>query len=122
MELTEDRYLEHYGVLGMKWGVRRSHDTLTRHRGALIDRNARIKASLRARKSGKAYKATAAIGRAFMGEKRLNASWDKRMSKLDAQDKRLRSGKLFIRDRLDLALNVPTLDLLVSRRPTKFTK
>lgn len=116
-----DDVIAHFGTKGMKWGVRRGKSTtgISRSRGAVIDRNARQRDAINKMLSGKKYRVSAAINKAtFLGTKRYTKYFNKRISRMDAQDKRLQSnGKSTVRDKIDMTLNVGTLERHVSIRP-----
>lgn len=112
--------LAHAGVKGMKWGVRKSKKEtgVSRYGGAKIDQNERLISVVKTAQSGKGYKASAAIGRALIGEKKQRANWEKSIKKLGAQNDRIRRGEATVRDRLDMLQTVSLAELYVSRRPS----
>ena len=116
-------FLEHYGVLGMHWGIRKADPNLSRSRQAIIERNKNQALVVKTARSGEGYRAAAAIGRAFVGRERQQKNWNTTLTRLNQQNQRLRSGNLFIRDRIDLTLNTSLLNRYVSatayRKPNK---
>lgn len=117
IKLTDEELL-HYGKKGMKWGVRRGKGTtgVSRHRGALMDRNANaIKLNERAL-SGEAAKIRVKIGSALMGKEAMRRNMETTVKNLNEQNARLRAGKLNVGDRIGL-LTVQPIELLVSARP-----
>lgn len=110
--------LAHFGVKGMKWGIRRKSEG-GRVRGALQDQNQRNTAYLtRARENrskGVGEKLDRATGVVLSGgTKRLNKNLDKRLGKLEAERKRLESGKLATRDIVRAVGTLSVLELGVS--------
>lgn len=118
-DLSLEEVMAHFGTKGMKWGIRGGKGTtgVTRSRGAILDRNARAQKINSDALSGKKYKAQVFIGKKLLGEKRYINRLNKINANLSAQDTRLISGKLKIRDRLQLIGNVGSGELLVSIRP-----
>lgn len=115
--------LAHYGIKGMKWGVR-TGGLSSRIKGALDDKNQRRTAFLtRARnKKGvgieeKASRVAADI--VNLGSKRTNKNIDKQLQSLGQQRKRIDGGKLKAWDILSTVGTVSASDLLVSRRDNK---
>lgn len=111
--------LEHFGVKGMKWGVRNSKKTtgVSRGKGALIDRNDRAKKVIKDARSGKDHRALAAIGRAFVGKEQQKINWSTMIKSLNAQNKRLKMDKATFNDKFKIAMTTSVVDLVVSRRP-----
>lgn len=93
-DMTVGDFIQHYGVMGMHWGIRksRSETGISRARGAIIDRNERTKHI-------------------------IEANWKKQTAYLNAQNARMRSGKLRVRDRLDMIGSLSVSDLYISVRP-----
>lgn len=117
-----DELLMHYGMRGMKWGVRRGKSVtgVGRYRGALLDRNARDKKMLKDARKGKgalAPRAVNQLGKKLLGEKRWEKNFQKKMSEINKQNQRLKSGKLKVADRLDMTLTVSMFDLVVTHKP-----
>ena len=117
VKLTEEQ-LEHFGTKGMKWGVRRGKKTsgVTRHRGAVIDRNAQVIAANKKALSGEKYKLTVKLGSALVGKDTMRRNMQTHIKDLNDQNKRLKAGKLNLGDRLDL-MTVHPVELLISARP-----
>lgn len=112
-------FLEHYGVKGQKWGVRRSKKTtgVSRARGAMIDRNDRMLSEIKNARTGKKYKRTVKVVRAIIGEEKQKRNWDTLSKDLRMQNKRVRAGELKAADRLQLFAQTPLMDLVITRRP-----
>lgn len=116
-----DEALEHYGVRGMHWGVRKSKATtgVSRSSGALIDRNARQRQLLKDARSGAYAPHMVALGKKILGEKKWESNFKTSMKNLKAQDTRLRTGKLTALDHLDKLGNINVTNLVISRTPKK---
>lgn len=121
MPETADEFLAHYGVVGMKWG-KRTGGLKDRVKGAALDRNQRERAITNKVATGKYGTKEKIITGALFGVPGLVAmplirkNANKRLASLDAQKDRIESGKMNIMDKLDVAMNTSTMDLLVSRR------
>lgn len=89
--------LAHYGVKGMRWGVRREGSLGERFKGALADRNQRRTDRLNRKQP------TTRMGK-------IAKEADLREAK--AQRQRLKSGKLKVTDYLEMAGTVSVLDLM----------
>lgn len=128
-----DEELSHYGVKGMRWGVRRG-GLKSRVSGAILDRNQRNAKYLKDVKDkkldekdfllGKHGKAVANAGRKLgvamrFGEKRYQKSMDKKISKIEAQSEIVKSGKLRVRDVVDAAVTISVAELAVSIRDAR---
>jgi hypothetical protein len=118
----DDNLLIHYGIKGMKWGLRRGKSVtgLTRHRGATIDRNERIAKRLTDARAGRGpidHRMAVALGRKTLGSKRWELQYQKRMSEINAQNQRLRTGKATVTDRLEMFMLTPLSSLVVTKRP-----
>lgn len=112
-----EEFLAHYGVLGQKWGVRRGKRStgVSRRRGIILDRNTRTRAAIKDARSGKRYQRSAAAGRRVLGAEQQNANWKKLLKDLNAQDRRIKSGKVTVSDRIEVFGSANVLDLVVSR-------
>jgi RimJ/RimL family protein N-acetyltransferase len=113
--------LLHYGVKGMKWGVRKKGNRVA---GAILDQNQRNTAVLKRAREGRGATVGERVGRGvgiglYGGKGRYNRRVDKALGDLEAQRKRVESGKLAARDVLDFVSSVPVTDLFVSRRDTR---
>lgn len=121
-----DDLLMHYGIRGMHWGVRRGKGTtgVSRARGALLDRNARDAKMLKDARAGKGHllpRASAKLGKKMLGEKLWEENYQKHMSYVRKQNRRLKTGKLTVADKIDMTLNLyqHPLGVVVSGRPKK---
>lgn len=119
MEEVDD-FLAHYGVTGMKWGVRKG-SIKSRLQGAASDSVERRAVGARAIANGTAQ--TRDYRRTFMKTHILNtptfASQKKavkRADNLDALKSRVDSGKTGTIDKIGLAFSMHPADLVVSRR------
>lgn len=127
--------LIHYGIKGMKWGFRKSKAQagVGRLRGARLDRNTRHLQKVkdnrnalgqRGKSGGKVSNkldTSLANGakRMLMGRKLTKRYYDTRIRQMENHSARLKSGKLFLRDRIGVALQayVSPGSLIVSYRP-----
>lgn len=119
--LDED-LLMHYGIKGMKWGVRRgsSKTGVSRARGAQIDRNARhikrtedVLKGKGLRRDKIAYK----FDSLFLGKDTTKALYKVSIRDMQQQNSRLKSGKATVRDKLTVLMSTTPMDLVVSNRP-----
>jgi hypothetical protein len=92
---------------------------VSRSSGVLIDRNARTTKIITDARSGEKYRHTAALGKKIFGSETQQKNWANNLSNLDAQDKRLRSGKSSALDVLDKMGTINPFNLVVSRTPKK---
>lgn len=104
MEVLDEVYLEHFGVKGMHWGIRRGKGTTgyNRVRGAKSDKAARMAGRRQAAVDGKRFRALTAIGSAYMGREEVNARLTDSIDRLNRQEKRVTTGRVTIEDRLDM--------------------
>ena len=122
--------LAHYGVKGMRWGVRRG-SVKSRISGAILDRNQRNVKYLKDVKNNKIdekgfvlgkydkalVKGARKIGVAMhFGEKRYQQSMAKSISKIEAQSEIVKSGKLRVRDVVGAVATISVAELAVSIR------
>lgn len=127
---VKDAELSHYGVKGMRWGVRRG-GLKSRVSGAILDRNQRNVKYLKDVKNkeidekgfllGKYDKAQVNAARKIgvamhFGEKRYQKSMDKQISKIEAQSENINSGKLRVRDVVGAVATISIAELAVSIR------
>lgn len=111
-----DTYFEHRGVKGMKWGIRKgkSVEGVNRFVGQRRDGNdlvvyktkqkqkyVSLPADSPKKKDIEAvWRASAKTGQIFLTDKFQKKTWDKRVSRLSAENARLTKGKLTARDYL----------------------
>lgn len=115
----DEAMLIHYGVRGMKWGVRRGKGVtgVSRHRGALMDRNARVVMQRKKLMAGTRHKHLVGLAKKMMGEDTYNRRMKASIKELNSQNDRIKKGKITFEDRLDAILNVPIGALVISRTP-----
>lgn len=118
--LLEDiEYLEHYGVQGMKWGVRnkgrRADGRLTRTRQAVVNQNDDYVRRQKARQKKRAAK-----GKTASNNSRERRRKD-RISEVQSQTKRIKSGALWQQDRARIYNTVSVIDLIRAYDRPEFT-
>jgi hypothetical protein len=114
-------FLEHFGVKGMRWGVRqnKAKTGLARRHAALIEsdaRNIKLRKKIRDRKAGTVLNAITAADRLIMGKKRFEKFHNMHIKNLQNRQKRVRSGELLIRDRLAANLGISPINMLIVRK------
>ena len=115
-----EEFLEHYGIKGMHWGVRKgkSKTGVGRARGAVIDYNDRQVDKLQRMKKGKNFRIQGKIGRKVLGEKDFNKRINMNTILYKDQNKRLMNdGKLNVNDRLTVIGRLSPVTLVTSYRP-----
>jgi hypothetical protein len=114
--LNED-LLIHYGIRGMKWGVRRGKGVtgVSRHRGALMDRNNRVVFQRKKLIAGTRHKHLVGIAKKLIGEDTFNRRMKASIKELNSQNDRIKKGKITFEDRMDAIFNVPVGALVISR-------
>lgn len=121
MSNASEESLTHYGVKGMKWGVRKgkSETGLSRYSGAKIDQNERTRAMLKSARAGESHRVSVALGKKLIGSEKWESNFQQSMKNINAQNSRLRRGKATVADKIDMAFSVTYLELGVSIRPKK---
>ena len=91
----DEEFLAHFGTKGMKWGVRQGKKKtgVTRTRSQKIEKNTNRVKRIEKIKAGKKYRLEGAIGKKLLGKPEWNRRLNQRISDLNAQNKRLSSGK-----------------------------
>lgn len=115
-----DDYLAHYGVKGMKWGVRKSKKVTgeSRFTGATRDSIARQSQNLKEHRAGGKAKLSRRVGITLsLGRKRFDKGLEKSIKELDATDKRWQEGKATLRDKYNAAFTTPIGGLFIEARP-----
>lgn len=109
--------LIHYGMRGMKWGVRRGKGVtgVSRHRGALMDRNNRVVFQRKKLIAGTRHKHLVGLAKKLVGEDTFNRRMKASIKELNSQNDRIKKGKITVEDRMDAILNVPLGALVISR-------
>ena len=121
--MSNDLELFHFGVKGMKWGVRRKVGSDGLAVGSPPGRFARAKMKSNTQLAkrhedaktgnvGKVMKALQAPDKIIMGKKRFEKYHDTQISLLKSQNERIKSGKLTVADKIDIALNTPITDVI----------
>lgn len=111
-----DTYFEHRGVKGMKWGIRKGKavEGVNRFVGQRRDSNDLVVYKTKQKQKyvslpdnspkkkdiEAAWRASAKTGQIFLTDKFQKKTWDKRVSRLSAENTRLTKGKLKARDYL----------------------
>jgi len=118
--VQEDDYLQHHGILGQKWGIRKTKGLKARVTGATLDYNQRqtatVKRVIAGTPLGVSEKISQVATRLFMGKKLADQMSQVTLAGLIAQKKRIESGKLNLNDKLtELLYGTGSLDLYVSR-------
>lgn len=117
--------LMHYGIRGMKWGIRKGKSVtgISRRRGAVLDKNARqirdfkeLREGLKRDTGTRTTQTLNFLNRITMGRRATQMYYDQTIKSLEAQSSRIGSGKLLVRDRLTSALQSP-VSLIVSIKP-----
>ena len=120
---SKDLELFHYGVKGMKWGVRRKvgSDGLVEGkppgrfaRGMMRrnERQAKLHEAVKTGKGGKVLTALSAPDKIIMGKKNFEKYHDMHISALRDQNERIRTGKTTVADKIDIAFNTPLIDVI----------
>lgn len=119
-----DDFLAHYGVTGMKWGVRKG-GLKDRVKGAVTDSVERRLVTNRAIAKGQgqtrdyrrvALKRYGGFGTGAALSTGSRKAAEKRANELEGMLERVKSGKMKLGDKLDAAFTTPVSDLVVSRR------
>lgn len=115
----DEALLIHYGVSGMKWGVRRGKGVtgVSRHRGALMDRNNRVVMQRKKLIAGTRHKRLVGVAKKMIGEDTFNRRMKASIKELNSQNDRIKKGKITFEDRMDAIFNVPVGALVISRSP-----
>jgi hypothetical protein len=123
MDLTPDEeLLIHYGIKGMKWGLRKgsAKTGISRSRGALIDRNDRQIRRIRDARRGKGRlldRLELKLDQLALGKERSKISMEYKIKDMKAQNARLKSGKATVNDKLEIFATTTPINLLLSNRP-----
>jgi hypothetical protein len=118
----DDALLIHFGIRGMKWGVRRGRGTtgVSRTRGALIDQNNRTIMRIKEAQAGKGRlwnRLRIGVGRGLLGDARMKRVLNTKVSNLNKQNTRLKTGKAKALDLLQAGFTVSPITAVVSVRP-----
>jgi hypothetical protein len=113
----DEAMLIHYGIRGMKWGVRRGKGVtgVSRHRGALMDRNNRVVFQRKKLIAGTRHKHLVGLAKKLIGEDTFNRRMKASIKELNSQNDRIKKGKITFEDRMDAIFNVPVGALVISR-------
>jgi hypothetical protein len=115
---TPEEFLAHFGVKGMKWGVRRDAKGFSeRQKGAELDRNQREQAIAKRGIAGKhttAEKIANAPARIILGKKGYDKLANHSLKELQAKRQRIESGKKNLWDKIDEYQNFDPIALAVT--------
>ena len=124
--MNEEDALQHYGIIGMKWGKRKGNLS-SRIKGAALDRNQRGAKMIKRAIAGPASQTfeermISAPDRwvaAKLGSDYYNKMLKNRLVNLTAQTARIEAGKKTVDDKLMDLMSISVLDLVVSRQDNK---
>lgn len=122
-ELDND-LLMHFGIKGMKWGVRRgsSKTGVSRARGALIDRNQRHIKRTKDLLAGKGLlrdRVEYRMSRISVGKSMTDRLMKVGIKEMNDQNHRLKSGKVTFHDKLAVFGHANVANMLISNTPKK---
>lgn len=119
--IETDEFLEHYGVKGMKWGLRRG-GLKSRIKGARLDQNQRRTAIATRAANGKSTLEERIVNKPtkiLLGKEGYTRFAKNEVENLGAQKKRIETGKKTVMDVLETYNTLTMLDLVVSRQDNK---
>lgn len=126
MEQLSSAVLAHYGVKGMKWGVRKgslksrvsdAQKERTERTTDMFKKVKRVSSSSKKSDKAKYLLATGLVGQ--LAKPLIQKSLNKTISSLEKRSSRIESGKLNTMDKLDKVLNTTPVSVVFTRTPKK---
>lgn len=114
-----ENFLTHYGVKGMRWGLRRG-SLSSRVKSARLENNKAVTNHLERLRAGKdltrVERAINVTNHMTMGKTLTNKYYDWQISGMKKETAKIEEGRLNVAQKLSVALSTPVISLAVERR------